>query len=85
MFIGIEVKNPRVAKFDGGVRVVALLGEVGERVRENPGTRRAGDFHGPVGGTRVENHDVVGAVHRGEARRKVKFLIEREDEDGDGN
>ena len=62
MLISIEVKYPCVSEIDGGVRVIALLGEIFEAIDKHPCARRPGELNGAVSRSRIEHDDIQARV-----------------------
>ena len=78
--VGIELEHVVVAGLGGGE---VFLGHVArEGVRHYPRAVLPTDFHGAVGGVRIDHYHLVGHIsQRGQAAANVGFLVEGDNDD----
>jgi hypothetical protein len=81
LFVGVQREDPGTGAFlDGGV---LLCGKALPWLRDDGGVEGAGDLEGTVGGTGVEDDDLVGELDAQKGAREVGLFIERDNRDGE--
>ena len=71
--VGVDNQHPAVRELRD--RPVLLRGRIHVLVLEHPIGDRSRDRHGPVGASRIDDHDLLGPPHRFQAGADVRLLV----------